>query len=231
MKIAICDDSQADAQRLIAMLDGSHTAQWFPSAEALLIEMEEAGGYFDLYLLDIFMTGMNGVELARYIRELDSEALLCFISTSEDFYREAYDCYAFQYLLKPVERGAFQELLCRASERMVRDRERTIKLVWNRKHLTLPYSRILFVTSRGHTLFIQCRDGVVEQHTGRLEDLSQQMDGNVFVRCHQSYIVNLYNVDAMNGDEFISGGQRIPISRRYARVKEQYRTLMFEDME
>jgi len=231
MRIAICDDNQSDARRLAAMLDGSHITAQFLSAEALLIEMEEVGVHFDLYLLDIFMTGMDGVELARHIRALDSDALICFVSTSQDFYREAYDLYAFQYLLKPVGRQAFQELLRRAAERLARDRERTVKLVWNRKYLSLPYSRILFITSRGHTLFIQCKDGTVAQHTGRLEELSEQLDSDVFVRCHQSYIVNLYNVDAMDGDEFISGGQRVPISRRYIRVKEQYRMLLFEEME
>lgn len=231
MRIAICDDNRADMQRLTAMLDGSHTAARFPSAEALLIEMEDAGAHFDLYLLDIFMTGMDGVELARRIRALDSDALICFVSTSQDFYREAYDLYAFQYLLKPVGQQAFQELLRRAAERLARDRERTVKLVWNRKYLSLPYSCILFITSRGHNLFIQCKDGTVEQHTGRLEELSEQLDSDVFVRCHQSYIINLYNVDAMGRDEFISGGQRVPISRRYMGVKEQYRALLFEEME
>lgn len=229
LHIAICDDKRADAQRLLSLLGGSHTAAVFPSAEALLIELE-AGARFDLYLLDIFMSGMNGVELARSLRALDGDALLCFTTSSTDFYPEAYKLYAFQYLVKPVSEEAFAELLRRASEQLARDRERRVTISWRGRTQAVPYGRILFAASRGHTLYLQCKDGRIEQCGGRLEELADQFDGRVFVRCHQSYIVNLYNVDAIEGDDFLCGGHRVPISRRYIGVKDLYRALLFEEM-
>lgn len=229
MHIAICDDNRADAQRLMTLLAGDHTAAVFPSAEALLLELD-AGERFDLYLLDIFMGGMDGVELAGSIRALDEDALLCFTTTSTDFYPEAYRLYAFQYLVKPVERETFQELLRRASDQLTRDRERRVTLFWRGRTRTVPYGRILFIASRGHALYVQCKEGRIEQSGGRLEELAGQLDGNVFVRCHQSYIVNLYNMDALDGDDFLCGDCRVPISRRYAEVKELYRALLFEEM-
>lgn len=231
MHIAICDDNQTDAQHLFSMLAGSHTAMLFSSAEALLLEAEDRGTRFDLYLMDIFMDGMDGIELARHIRALDDSALLCFITTSQDFYREAYDLYAFQYLVKPVEPDSFQELLRRASEQLLRDRKRSVKLTYRGRSMAIPYGRILFITSRGHTLYIQCKGGQEEHCTGRLEDLAAQLDGSIFVRCHQSYLVNLYNVDALDGDDFLCEGYRVPISRRYFGIREQYRALLFEEME
>lgn len=229
MHIAICDDNRADAQRLMTLLAGAHTAACFPSAEALLLELD-AGKRFDLYLLDIFMAGMDGLELGRQLRALDEDALLCFVTTSADFYPESYRLYAFQYLVKPVAEADFAELLRRASARLERDRARRVTLVWRGRTQAVPYGRILFVTSRGHAVYVQCRDGRIEQGSGRLEELAEQLDGDVFVRCHQSYIVNLYNVDALDGDDFVCGGQRVPISRRYAGVKDRYRALLFEEM-
>ena len=229
MHIAICDDNRADAQRLVSMLAGSHTASLFPSGEALLMEIDDRMKY-DLYLLDIYMDGMDGITLARKIRALDRDALLCFITTSEDFYRESYDLYAFQYLIKPVEQKDFTELLFRASERLTRDRERCVNLSWRGKTKAIPCGHILFLASRGHTLYIQCKDGHIEQCNGRLDELSGQLDNAVFARCHQSYIVNLYNVEALNGDDFLCGEYRVPISRRYAGVKDRYRALLFEEM-
>ena len=229
MHIAICDDNRADAQRLVTMLAGTHTASLFPSAEALLLELD-AGTRFDLYLLDIFMGGMDGVELAGNIRALDKDALLCFTTTSTDFYPESYKLYAFQYLVKPVAHEDFMELLRRASDQLARDRERRVTLRWRGKTQAVPYGRILFAASRGHALYVQCKDGQIEQCGGRLEELANQLDGNVFVRCHQSYIVNLYNVDALDGDDFLCGDCRVPISRRYAGVKDLYRALLFEEM-
>lgn len=229
MRIAICDDNRGDAQRLAALLAGSHPADLFPSAQALLLELD-GGTRYDLYLLDIFMEGMDGLALARDIREMDEEALLCFVTSSEDFYSEAYKLYGFQYLVKPVGEAEFAELLRRASARLARDRERCVTLIWRGKVQAVPYGRILFVASRGHELFIQCRGGQAEQCGGRLEELAEQLDGDVFARCHQSYIVNLYNVDALDGDDFLCEGFRVPVSRRYAGVKEQYRGLLFEEM-
>lgn len=230
MLVAICDDDQADARRLLSMVAGAHNAALFPSAETLLLELEEVGRRFDLYLVDIFLTGMDGLELARRIRALDDNAVICFVSTSDDFYREAFDLYAFQYLIKPVSHEDFQELLDRVSQRLSQDRERTLTLTRRGKSITIPYGRILYITSRGHTIYIQCKDGCTEQCTGRVNDFAAQLSDDVFVRCHQSYIVNLYNVEALEGDDFLCQGQRVPISRRYADVKAKYRALLFEEM-
>ena len=60
------------------------------------------------------MEGISGLELARQIRRLDPDALLCFVSTSDDFYREAYNLYIFQYLVKPISQTQIHELLQRA---------------------------------------------------------------------------------------------------------------------
>lgn len=61
-----------------------------------------AGKRFDLYFLDIFMDGVSGIDTARQIRSNDYNALIVFASTSDDFYRESYDLFAFHYLIKPI---------------------------------------------------------------------------------------------------------------------------------
>ena len=75
MRIAVCDDCMEDALSLKKYLGWQE------------VFMEES---------------MNGIELAKELRRLQEEAVICFVSASDDFYREAYDLYAFQYLIKPV---------------------------------------------------------------------------------------------------------------------------------
>ena len=99
MQIALCDDQAEDLKQLTYLIGTQHFTTAFSSGEALLVSMEEFHERYDLYLLDIFMEGISGLELARQIRRLDPDALLCFVSTSDDFYREAYNLYIFQYLL------------------------------------------------------------------------------------------------------------------------------------
>lgn len=102
MRIAVCDDCMEDALSLKKYLSGQEVGI-YSDTESLLADVENKRRRYDLYLLDIFLReSMNGIELAERLRRAQEEALICFISSSGDFYREAYDLYAFQYLIKPV---------------------------------------------------------------------------------------------------------------------------------
>ena len=129
MKIAICDDCRQDALRLQALLNGSHDTVVYSGAEQLLVEIEDKKRCYDLYLLDIYMDkdAMSGIELARKLREQEEDAAICFISSSDDFYREAYDLYAVQYLLKPVKKEELERLIQRISHRMDKDKEQSLR--------------------------------------------------------------------------------------------------------
>ncbi len=231
MKIAICDDNYSDALYLVSLMEGAHLYRIFSSAEELVYEIEEQQEHFDLYLLDIFMGEMNGIQLGKHIRQLEDGALICYVSSSPEYYKEAFSLYAFQYLLKPVEREEFQELLRRASEQFIRNKEQSIKLHTKGRAVLIPYGRVLYIASMGHTLCIHCKGGVVERWNGRLDELAAVLDSNVFVRCHQSFLVNLYNISALESDYFICDGEQVPISRRYSSAKERYRELLFSDMD
>ncbi len=63
-------------------------------------------------MLDIYMgEAAEGIELAKQIRKTDDDAAICFISSSNEFYREAYDIQDVNYLLKPVTQCSFKSLL------------------------------------------------------------------------------------------------------------------------
>jgi len=232
MRIAVCDDCPEDMRQIKNYLVG-HTVGTYLRAAELLTDVEEKGVHFDLYLLDIYMEdSMNGIELAERIRSLDADAVFCFVSTSSDFYREAYDLYAIQYLLKPVQRKDVLQLLDRVSKSLVRDREQSLFFKWNGGTGKIPYGKILFISSRGHILSIFCKDGMVQKCTGTLNELELKICGDVFCRCHQSFLINLYHVECLSGKELVISGSRIPISRRYyEQVKSRYREVLFEEVE
>ncbi len=105
IRIAICEDKDEDREALRNML--CHTKilcdfTEYTSAESLLFDIETNHKQFDLFLLDIYLPGQNGVEAARCIRAANPDAVIIFLSTSEEFYREAFDLFAFHYLIKTV---------------------------------------------------------------------------------------------------------------------------------
>lgn len=235
MRIAVCDDCREDALLLKEYLAG-HEVSVYSNAESLLTDVEGNNKQFDLYLLDIFMEeSMNGIELAERLRRGQEEALLCFVSTSDDFYREAYDLYAVQYLIKPVGEESIKKLLQKAQASLARrsdSREKTLVYSWWGKRGAIPYGKIRYIGIRGHNLAISCTDGRVQESTGKLNDLERQICGDAFLRCHQSFIVNIYHVEGMEGSSLTVAGEQIPVSRRYyAEVRKRYQQILFEGVD
>lgn len=234
MRIAVCDDCMEDALSLKKNLDGQEVSI-YSDAQSLLADVEGKNRQYDLYLLDIFMEeSMNGIELAEKLRRVQEEAMLCFVSTSDDFYREAYDLYAVQYLIKPVEKESINKLLQKAQKNLTRqtDKEKTLTYSWWGKSGTIPYGKIRYIGTRGHRLSICCTDGNIQESTGKLNELERQICGDIFLRCHQSFIVNICHVESMDGSELTIAGERIPVSRRYyAEVKKRYQRMLFEEVD
>ncbi len=231
MRIAVCDDCREDALFLKKCLEG-HEVSMYSGAEGLLADIKDQKIQYDLYLLDIFMEeSVNGIELAEKLRKIQEEAVICFVSTSNDFYREAYDLYAIQYLIKPVQEEALQKLLLKVQKTLARDSEKKLVYSWWGKSGAIPYGKIRYISSRGHTLFIYCTDGKIQESTGKLKDLEHRVCGDIFMRCHQSFIINMYHVESVSGTDLIVAGERIPVSRRYYdEVRRRYREILFEEV-
>lgn len=232
MRIAVCDDSKEDALHLKKLLKG-HEVSVYKDAESLLADIEKRGITYDLYLLDIFIEeSMSGIELAGRLRRVQEEAALCFVSSSDDFYREAYDLYAVQYLIKPIQEESLQTLLEKVQKSLARDNEKNLVYSWWGKNGVIPYGKIRYISSRGHTLSIYCTDGKIQESTGKLNDLERQVCGDVLMRCHQSFLVNMYQVEGLRGAELTIAGEQIPVSRRYyAEVKKRYQEILFEEVD
>lgn len=232
MRIAVCDDCFEDALCLKALLRGQDV-RMYPNAGSLLADIRNRNTHYDLYLLDIYISAsINGIELAKRLRTMDEEAFICFVSTSDAFYREAYDLYAVQYLVKPVREEDLKQLLDRVSKHLIRKKERSLLFKWRGRTGSIPYGKILYISSREHTVFVSCTDGTVQECKGKLNEMASQVCGDVFLRCHQSFLVNMYQVDNINGSELTVCGHRIPISRRYyAEVKRRYQEILFEEVD
>jgi len=221
-----------DALSLKKLLEG-HEVSMYSGAEYLLADIENKKIQYDLYLLDIFMEeSMNGIELAGMLRKKQEEAVICFISSSDDFYREAYDLYAIQYLIKPIKEESLNKLLRKVQKMDVRDNEKKLIYSWWGKNGVIPYGKIRYISSRGHTLSIYCTDGKVQESKGKLNELEHQVCGDTFMRCHQSFIVNMYHVEGLSGSDLTVAGEQIPVSRRYyAEVKKRYQEILFEEVD
>lgn len=232
LKIAICDDVSTDRDSLVSMINESNPqcdCSTYESGESLLWDFEN-GNHFDIIFLDIFMKGINGVETAKRIRTKSLNVLIIFVSSSDDFYRESYDLYAFNYLIKPLEKQKLMEVLDRAITALNKDTNQVIRFSYDNRLHTINCSQLLYITSEKHNIYFHLLNNQTLKAYGKIDDFIAQLPAKFFLRCHQSYIVNLKHVTQMTSNEFLLGNIKIPISRKFSAIsKENYRNQMFGD--
>jgi len=113
MTIAICDDVEiicGQIEKLVKNQMPNCDTKRFASGGRILKEKEK----FDIIFLDIQMEGINGIEVARLLRNKKEDAVLIFITGIKEYVFEAFDVSAFHYLLKPIEEKKFIEVFARA---------------------------------------------------------------------------------------------------------------------
>ena len=215
-QLAVCDDRPEDS-RLVARLASRWARQAgaeaeiesFPSAEAFLFRYEEKKD-FDVLLLDIEMTGMDGVELARTVRRDNEAVQIVFITGYSDYIAEGYEVSALHYLMKPVNEEKFHQVLTRAVGRLARNEPfLTLELPGETVRVPLPEIRYLDV-----------QQNYVTVHAGRdytlkrpLAEFEAALDRRFF-RAGRSCIVNLTCIRRVTRTEAeLTTGERIPLPR------------------
>lgn len=235
MNLAICDDNQEDLDRVTGLIDAwqserkvSVLRRSFKSAIELLETARSER--FTVYMLDVMMPGMDGLETAREIRRFDDAAEIVFFSTSPGFAYESYGVRAMSYILKPVERGAVYGLLDKLLSRE-REHPDALTLKTSTTIVRVPYAQICFVEVIGKHLYFHLTDGGVREVAGSLKNFEPELLSRPeFMRVHRSYIVNMYQVEELSSSSLLTfQGDSLPVSRMfYPQIQKDYMALLFE---
>ena len=217
-KIAICDDVEVERfvlrRQLMAYFQttgGEAEIREFESGESLLAEIEEGYILPDLIFLDIYMGDLNGMDTARRLRALRVKAPIVFLTASPDFALESYEVEASGYLLKPADEQQTRALL----QRLLRtDLRRRIAVKCRRQHRYPFVDDILYLESDRHTVTIHMLDGSRIVTVDKLGELEKQIDDPRFLRCHQSYLVNMEHITDVQEDFILRDGSCVPIRVR-----------------
>lgn len=217
-RIAITDDNPADIKYIHSVLERwadsrslSVHIDSYPSAEAFLFQYEENPAC-DIILLDIEMPGMDGVTMAKRLREKNSTAVIVFITGYSDYIAEGYDVSALHYLMKPVDPDRFMEVLDRAVERLCRE-EKYLTVKTTNEIVRIPMSSVLFLEAARNyvTIHAEGRGDFVVRH--KLGDFESKLDER-FLRVGRSYIVNLTKLYRITRSEVLfPDGAVLPLPR------------------
>jgi len=213
--IAVCDDEPAltaqleELVRAWSRLRGCPCrAAVFPSGEALLFDIAE-GCPYDLLLLDVEMGGMDGVTLARKLRETDRRTALAFLTNHPGYVFQGYEVSALRYLLKPVKKAELFALL----DLVLEQKEPAwLLLAVDGQQRRVDQADVVYLEAQGHAVRVRTVDGELVAKVS-FSALSRQL-GKGFVSPHRSYLVNLRYVERVSRtDCFLENGERVPVSR------------------
>ena len=217
-RIAICDDVEVERFVLKRQLmvyfqtnGGEAQIQEYESGESLLADVEDGYLWPDLIFLDIYMGALNGMDTARKLRKLGVKAPIVFLTASPDFALESYEVEASGYLLKPADEEQTNALL----QRLLRTDLRRRIAVKCRRQFRYPFiDDILYLESYRHTVTIHMLDGSEIVTVDKLGELEKKIDDQRFLRCHQSYLVNMEHIVDVQEDFILRNGDQVPIRVR-----------------
>lgn len=218
MRICLCDDDSNQLEYLQHIIgkwqqqSNEHCDIFiYHSAEELLFENEDSFP-FDVMILDIQMGHINGITLAKRIREHDKKVVIIFLSGISDYVFEGYEVSALRYLLKPLKEEQLFQILNNIKGNQKEDNKYMV--VWYqgfRKKIDL--NEIIYIESLGHYITIYTNDGQYEQKKP-ISEVFNELKGSSFISTHRSYLVNLNHIDQITRtDCILSNKKLIPISR------------------
>ncbi len=177
---------------------------------------------FDVLFLDICMEGMDGVSLAKKLREKGKRVDIIFTTGIADYMQEGYEVEALHYLLKPLDQKKVWECLEKCRYRKEED-TRFILLPGEEGLVKTDVSGILYGEAVGHYSELVSMTEVSLIKLG-IKELAEQLRGwGDFMFCHRSYLVNLRRISKMGRQDItMDNGTAVPVSRRlYGEVNRE----------
>ena len=164
INIAICDDSAKDRENIRRYVSGyfesnphNYQASEFEKGEDLLAEYMDELRVFDIIFMDIFMSGENGMQISKKIRQYSENVKIIFMSTSPEFALESYDVFAFGYLLKPLDHEKLRTLLDKYIKEVEANEKSLTINIKGRIH-NIRYADIVYLESKNTAVIIHTLD-------------------------------------------------------------------------
>lgn len=231
--IALCDDETKELDKTEKMLEiycnrqsgCDFQIERFQEAEELLWRITEGEYVPDLLLMDIFMQGRTGIEVARELRKMGHTCSIVFLTMSREFALEAFRVDADQYLVKPVSEQELFPVLDRWMEDMEMKKKKYLILKTDGKIRRISLQEIIYFEAQKRKQCLYLGDGTQLLLSLTMAKIYEMLsEHSEFTKVGASYIINLDHVESLNARELqMDNRKKIYLPRgAYQPLKEQY---------
>lgn len=216
LRIAVVEDDKTYAAQLKEYLVRYGTEKnqkisvaLFPDGEDIVTDYSAE---FDIILMDVEMTFMDGMTTAERIREKDNEVVIIFITNMPQYAIQGYKVDALDYVLKPISYFAFSQRIDRALTRVKKKEATYITVAQKSGKKKLNVDKICYVEVRDHDLIYHSTKGDIVTKSS-MKEAEDTLGGTKFFRCNRCYLVNLEYVEDFRGNDVTVASDVIQVSR------------------
>lgn len=216
LRIAVVEDDKTYAAQLKEYLVRYGTEKnqkisvaLFPDGEDIVTDYSAE---FDIILMDVEMTFMDGMTTAERIREKDNEVVIIFITNMPQYAIQGYKVDALDYVLKPISYFAFSQRIDRALTRVKKKEATYITVAQKGGKKKLNVDKICYVEVRDHDLIYHSTKGDIVTKSS-MKETEDTLGGTKFFRCNRCYLVNLEYVEDFRGNDVTVASDVIQVSR------------------
>lgn len=214
VKIAICDDEELCRTEVLALAkeySEAHTEQHFAFSafscgEDLLEAAGKIGGY-DVYILDIVMPYMNGIDLGVALRGRGYDGKIIYLTASEEYAIDSFKAKPYNYILKPFDRITFSKVLDDALASLFEQKSKAIIVKTQESSIKLDLHQILYTELRRRVIVYQLTDGrtveSIQIRTTFAEAVQELTADKRFVLCGAGMAVNLHHVTEVENEALV----------------------------
>lgn len=229
MRCVVVDDERFFAERLketvqnYIMKKGGVAIVKCLDAYSLLNMLTEGENY-DLYLIDIEMPGIGGLQLADKIRKIDSSARVIFVTSHEKYALKSIKFRAYYYILKTEYEEELPLILESVWKELNIEPEAHYEIENGLNHFRVPLSNIIYIEKRQKYTIFHCRDNITYKERRTLTEVYENLPQEHFTMIDRGCVINLAYVGALTRYEVaMKNGKKLAISRGMSpMVREDY---------
>lgn len=216
MKILICDDDQQYIDRLKTHIEDfmqCRVADFEIHTSDNPQTIVDSNEIYQLAFLDIQMNELDGISLAKVLKERNSKIVIFFVTSYNDYQDEAMDLRAFRFFEKPFNADRLISGLEKAME-YIDESYIDFYIYTNNEQKKILVDDVIYVERGNRQVTLVTTQG---NYTTResFDDWCSILQNTFFYKVHKSFIVNLHYVTSYKYSEiFIQNNIRIPIASR-----------------
>lgn len=211
--IALCDDNEIQIDMCKDIIEDyieskgiDAKVKVFYNGEELISYVKE-NGFFDIYILDMIMPKINGLETASTLRLLKDEGKIIFLTSTVEYAVSSYDVKAFYYMLKPLDGSKLCKILDSAIEELEEENKSILVLKTSEGDVHLNISDIMYVDIVDRCPTYHVRDG--REISDRVlrgsfkDSVSTVVNWGGFYFCGVSMVINSKYVDVIDSQSIL----------------------------